>query len=154
MNKAVKSITVSFILLLSANVATAASSEQSEEATKGVNAFRACYETSLEKGIVGAPILNIKVVVSEDTKTAEGTATVKWASVGPAFKEINSPIKGPWYFMCTMTSCKIRFDFSSAPGARGVKGMLVTDNWGAPGLFKYEFEGGPDGVEQKAAVCN
>lgn len=154
MSRAVKGITASFLLIFTTSWAISASSEESGKATKGVTAFRACYETALEKGVVGAPTLNIKVVVSEDSKMAEGMGTIKWASPGPAFKGFESPIKGPWYFMCTMKSCKIRFDFSSAPGAKGIKGMLVTDNWGAPGTFEYEFAGGSGVVKQKAAVCN
>lgn len=154
MDRVTKGITAASILILASGIATMALSEESGQSTKGVNAFRACYETSIAKGVVGAPILNIKVVVSEDNKTAEGTATVKWGSVGPAFKDFESPIRGPWYFMCTTKSCKIRFDFESAPGAKGVKGMLVSDNWGSPGTFEYEFAGGAGVVKQDAAVCN
>ncbi len=154
MDRVVKGISASLVFLLSSSIATTAASEESAQAKKGVDAFRACYETVLDKGVVGAPTLNIKVVVSEDPKMAEGTGSIKWASPGPAFKDFESPIKGPWYFMCTMSSCKIRFDFSSAPGAKGIKGMLVSDNWGSPGVFEYEFAGGSGVVKQKAAVCN
>lgn len=150
MNLVTKGITASVILLLSISYASA----NSGKATKGIHAFRACYATAPDKQRIGAPTLEIHVVVNEKHKMAEGTATVKWASTGPAFKSFKSPIKGPWYFMCTMKSCKIRFDFSSAPGAKGVKGMLVSDNWGSPGSFEYEFKGGPGTVRQKAAVCN
>ncbi len=155
MDRVVKGITASSLLILS-TIGTAFASSHGEpgQATKGVNAFRACYGTVPEKGVVGAPMLTIKVVVSEDKKMAEGTATVKWSSPGPAFKEIESPIKGPWYFMCTMKSCKIRFDFSSAMGAKEVKGMLISDNWGSPGTFEYEFAGGSGVVKQNAGVCN
>lgn len=125
------------------------------EETKGVKAFRACYESAIPTGMVGAPVLNIKMVVdAQPEQKASGKGTVTWGSVGPSFKPIDVPVQGPWYFMCTMKSCSIRLDFSSAPGARGLKGMLVVPNWGAPGTFKYEFEGGSGVVEQKAAVCN
>lgn len=126
-----------------------------DKASKGVNAFRACYD-SAPGNKVGAPALKINVVVDSqpDGGKATGKGTVTWASVGPSFKPIDAQISGPWYFMCTMKSCSIRFDFASAPGARGLKGMLVMPNWGAPGTFQYEFEGGSGQVEQKAAVCN
>jgi hypothetical protein len=113
-----------------------------------------CYESVSEKSVVGAPTLNIKIVVSEDPKIAEGVGTIKWPSLGPAFKDFESPIKGPWYFMCTMKSCRIRFDFSSAPGAKAIKGILVLDDWGAPGTFEYKFAGSPGVIKQQAAVCN
>lgn len=133
---------------------TYAAGEEMKE-TKGVKAFRSCYESSIPTGMVGAPVLNIKVVVEEQPgRKASGKGTVTWGSVGPAFKPIDVAIKGPWYFMCTMKSCSIRFDFTSAPGARGLKGMLVVPNWGAPGTFKYEFAGSSGTVEQAAAVCD
>jgi hypothetical protein len=155
MNRIVKGITASSLFILSTlGTAVASSQEGAEQATKGINAFKVCYGTELEKGVVGAPELTIKAVVTENPKMAEGTGAIKWASPGPAFKDFESPVKGPWYFMCTMKSCKIRFDFSSPPGAKGIKGMLVIDNWGSPGTFEYEFAGSPGVVKQKAAVCN
>ena len=149
MKKTISGVIVS-LFLLSASSMTALASGQAE---KGADAFRACYETSLEKGVVGAPVLNIKIVVDEPDKRASGMGVVKWASV-KSFKTIKAPIDGPWYFMCTSTSCEIRFDFSSAPGAKDLKGMLVVHNWGSPGTFKYEFEGSPGYITQDAAVCN
>lgn len=113
-----------------------------------------CYETVSEKSVIGAPTLKIKIVVSEDPQIAEGVGTIKWPSLGPAFKDFESPIKGPWYFMCTMKSCLGRFDFSSAPRAKAIKGILVLDKWGAPGTFEYTFEGSPRLIKQQAAVCN
>ncbi len=154
MNKLRYGIPLLVSALSALSSATSAAAEEMKE-TKGVKAFRACYESSIPQGVVGAPVLNIKVVVEEQPKhKASGKGTVTWASVGPSFKPIDVAIKGPWYFMCTMKSCSIRFDFASAPGARGLKGMLVVPNWGAPGTFKYEFAGGTGTVEQAAAVCN
>ena len=150
MNKISSGITALLVVLSATSIAAVAS----EEAKKGVHAFKACYESSIPKGMTGAPVLNIKIVVdSKPEEKASGMGTVTWASVGPAFKPIESPIEGPWYYMCTMTSCSIRFDFSNAPGAKSLKGMLVAPNWGSPGTFKYEFEGGPGVVEQDAVVC-
>lgn len=124
-----------------------------EAPAKEVNAFKACYSTAKAKP--GAPVLKLDVVVdSAPERKAVGMGTVNWGSLGPAFKPIKAQISGPWYFMCTMKSCSLRFDFSSAPGARGLKGMLVVPNWGVPGVLKYEFEGSHGEVEQKAAVCN
>lgn len=144
----------SVLLLLALPVLSIAASA-AEEGKKGVNAFRACYQSAIPEGMTGAPVLNIKIVVdSQPEHKASGKGMVTWASVGPNFKPIDVAIKGPWYFMCTMTSCSIRFDFASAPGAKGLKGMLVVPNWGAPGTFKYEFQGGSGMVEQTAAVCN
>jgi hypothetical protein len=131
--------------------ASNAATEEMKEAN-GVKAFRACYESSIPPGTVGAPTQKIEIVVDERPKhKAAGTATVNWGSVGPSFKPISCKIHGPWYFMCTMKSCSIRYDYTCA---KGVKGMLVVQNWGAPGKFVYTFPGGPGTVEQDAAVCN
>jgi hypothetical protein len=142
-------------LLVSAlSALSGASNAATEEAkeTKGVKAFRACYESSIPQGMVGAPTQKIEVVVDEQPKRkATGKAKVTWGSVGPSFKPIECKISGPWYFMCTMTSCSIRYDYTCA---KGVKGMLVAPNWGAPGKFVYTFPGGSGTVEQDAAVCN
>ncbi|MEG3617176.1 DUF1842 domain-containing protein [Magnetovibrio sp. PR-2] len=121
----------------------------------GVNAFRACYGTATNGHVVGAPSLNLQMVVDNmPDKKAMGTGTVTWASVGPNFKPIKTEVKGPWYFMCTMKSCSVRWDFKSAPGAPGLEGSLVAPNWGAPGTARYEFKGGPGTVVQPMAVCN
>jgi hypothetical protein len=122
---------------------------------KGVNAFRACFGTATTGHIVGAPSLTLQLVVdSMPKKTATGSGKVSWGSVGPAFKPIDVEVSGPWYFMCTMTDCNIRYDFQSPPGAPGLKGSLVMDNWGSPGKATYEFQGGPGPVTQPMAVCN
>ncbi|AGA90865.1 protein of unknown function (DUF1842) [Thioflavicoccus mobilis 8321] len=135
--------------------ASSVAAPASDHAEKGVNAFRVCYASSVPKGMTGAPELTIKVVVdNQPEKKATGKGMVSWGSVGPSFEPIDVEIEGPWYFMCTMESCAIRFDFSSAPGAKGLEGMLVAPNWGSPGKFKYQFEGGSGEVEQDAAVCN
>ncbi|MBP0017031.1 MAG: hypothetical protein J7647_05660 [Cyanobacteria bacterium SBLK] len=118
------------------------------------DSFRACYGSDIPMGLVGAPELTIHVQVSESEEMAKGYGTVTWASVGPSFEPIDSPIEGPWFWMCTMDDCNFRFDFSSVPGARGLRGMLVAPDWGSPGTFIYEFEGGPGPVKQPAAVCN
>lgn len=124
-----------------------------EAASKEVSAFKACY-SSAKKTKPGAPVLKVDLVVeSAPDRKAAGKGMVTWGSVGPAFKPIDVPISGPWYFMCTMESCSLRLDFSSAPGARGLKGMLVVPNWGLPGRFEYEFDGGHGKVTQKAFVC-
>lgn len=116
---------------------------------QGVNVFRACFETA-NSGMVGAPTLNLKLLVaSMPDKKAVGSGVVTWGSVKD-FKTINTTVEGPWYYMCTMKSCSIRYDFSGD----GLQGMLVTDNWGSPGTFIYHFKGGPGEVKQKAAVCN
>lgn len=141
------------LLLLALALPAAATAE--EAATKGINAFRACYDSALG-AMPGAPVLKISVVVgpAQPEGKAVGKGTVTWGSVGPSFKPIDVEISGPWYFMCTMKSCAIRYDFSSPPGAPGLKGSLVAPNWGAPGTFQYEFKGGTGEVKQSAAVCN
>ncbi|MBK1700672.1 DUF1842 domain-containing protein [Thiococcus pfennigii] len=127
----------------------------SDPAGDGVESFRACYATSVPAGMTGAPELTIDLVVAvQPEKTANGTGTVTWGAVGPAFDPIEVEIEGPWYYMCTMDSCAMRLDFASAPGAKGLHGMLVAPNWGSPGKFKYEFEGGTGEVEQDAVVCD
>jgi hypothetical protein len=116
---------------------------------EGVNVFRACFETS-KSDMVGAPKLNLKLLVANmPSKKAVGSATVTWGSVRD-FKTINTTIDGPWYYMCTMDSCSLRYDFSGD----GLQGILVSESWGAPGTFIYHFKGGPGEVKQKASVCN
>jgi hypothetical protein len=124
-----------------------------DEPKQGVEAFMACYTSDIPDGMVGAPVQTINVLVDvKPEHQARGAAKVEWASV-PGFKPITARISGPWYWMCTMQSCSFRFDYTSAPGAKGIKGMLVAPNWGQPGTFIYEFEGHGQ-VEQKAKVCN
>jgi hypothetical protein len=150
-----KNLSLKAVASLLILVAPAYALAADEVATKGVNAFKACYGSANATKSAGAPTIQIDVVVdSAPEQKATGKATVNWGSVGPSFKPIEAPISGPWYSMCTMKSCSIRFDFTSAPGAREVKGMLVIPNWGAPGIFKYEFDGKKGEVEQKATVCN
>lgn len=134
--------------------AASASALAVDETTKGFGAFKACYTTDPD-GKVGAPVLTLdEVVISEPEQKAVGTGTVTWPSVGPSFQPIKSPISGPWYWMCTNKSCAFRLDFASAPGARGLKGSLVAPNWGHPGTFSYELDGGSEQVNQKAKPCD
>jgi hypothetical protein len=136
--------------------AVSAPSLAADESKPGFDAFRACYTSDIPAGMTGAPVLTLRdvVVVVQPEQTAKGTGTVEWGSVGPGFKPIKSQISGPWDWMCTMKSCSFGFKFSSAPGAQGLKGTLVAPNWGHPGTFIYEFEGGQGPVEQKAKPCN
>lgn len=137
-------VLTSFAILALATEAMAGSNELT-----GVNVFRACFETA-KSGMVGAPTLNLKLLVADmPAKKAIGSATVNWGSIKD-FKPINTTVEGPWYYMCTMKSCTIRYDFAGD----GLQGMLVTDSWGAPGTFIYHFKGGRGEVKQKAAVCN
>ncbi|MCU7924355.1 MAG: DUF1842 domain-containing protein [Candidatus Thiodiazotropha sp. (ex Dulcina madagascariensis)] len=130
-------------------LATSSAAMADSHELKDVGVFRACFETEPSK-IVGAPTLNLKLLVSSmPTKNAFGSGKVSWGSVKD-FKGINTTVEGPWYYMCTMDSCAIRFDFKG----QGLQGMLVTDGWGSPGTFIYHFKGGPGEVKQKAAVCN
>ncbi|MBK1710164.1 MULTISPECIES: DUF1842 domain-containing protein [Marichromatium] len=130
-------------------VCTASGAALAEDMEKGVNAFRACYGSDIPPGMTGAPELTIEVVVdSQPEHKAMGTGKVTWGSV-QGFAPIETEISGPWYYMCTMDACSIRFDFSG----EGLDGMLVATNWGSPGTFKYSFNDG-DPVEQKAMVCN
>ena len=151
MNKIISRTFVSLLLLVACSMSALAG----EKAEQGVHAFKACYETNTE-GMVGAPVLNIKVIVdSKPKKMATGKGIVTWPSVGPDFETIKVPVEGAWYDMCTNDSCNVEFKFSSPSGARGLMGKLKDmQHWGSPGKFEYEFDGSKGMVEQAAGVCN
>jgi hypothetical protein len=154
MNKLLPSMGALSIFLATAGM-PAAADEALQPGMDAFDAFNACYKSVSPPKKIGEPVLTIDVVVTVKPKQeASGTGKVEWPSVGPAFTPIDAPISGPWYWMCTNTSCAFRFDFSSAPGAPGLKGMLVAPNWGEPGTFVYEFEGGPGEVKQDAVPCD